>query len=49
VEARDGLVVLNGRVGTDGERLIAEHVARTTCSSTPRAARRAPRRSTSSW
>jgi hypothetical protein len=26
VEVRDGLVVLNGRVGTDGERLIAEHV-----------------------
>jgi hypothetical protein len=26
VEARDGVVILNGRVGTDGERLIAEHV-----------------------
>ena len=26
IEVRDGLVVLNGRVGTDGERLVAEHV-----------------------
>jgi hypothetical protein len=26
IEARDGVVILNGRVGTDGERLIAEHV-----------------------
>jgi hypothetical protein len=26
VEARNGLVILNGRVGTDGERLVAEHI-----------------------
>ena len=26
VTAENGLVILNGRVGTDGERLIAEHV-----------------------
>ena len=26
VEARDGLIILNGRVGTDGERLVAEHI-----------------------
>jgi hypothetical protein len=26
VQVQDGLVVLGGRVGTDGERLIAEHV-----------------------
>lgn len=26
IEARNGLVILNGRVGTDGERLVAEHV-----------------------
>ena len=26
VEARDGLIILSGRVGTDGERLVAEHI-----------------------
>lgn len=26
IEAQNGLVILNGRVGTDGERLVAEHV-----------------------
>ncbi|HEY6829569.1 MAG TPA: BON domain-containing protein [Gemmatimonadaceae bacterium] len=26
IEVRDGLVTLDGRVGTDGERLVAEHV-----------------------
>ncbi len=26
VEVKDGLVILNGRVGTDGERLVAEHI-----------------------
>jgi len=26
IEVRDGLVILEGRVGTDGERLVAEHV-----------------------
>jgi hypothetical protein len=26
VQARDGRVTLSGRVGTDGERLIAEHI-----------------------
>jgi BON domain-containing protein len=26
VEVRNGLVILNGRVGTDGERLVAEHI-----------------------
>lgn len=26
VEVQNGLVILNGRVGTDGERLVAEHI-----------------------
>jgi hypothetical protein len=26
IEVQNGLVILNGRVGTDGERLVAEHV-----------------------
>ena len=26
IEVQDGLVILNGRVGTDGERLVAEHI-----------------------
>jgi len=26
IEVRDGLVILEGRVGTDGERLVVEHV-----------------------
>ena len=26
IEAQNGLVILNGRVGTDGERLVAEHI-----------------------
>jgi BON domain-containing protein len=26
IEVQNGLVILNGRVGTDGERLVAEHI-----------------------
>src|SRR5579884_4160058 len=58
IRVQDGLVILEGRVGTDGERLIAEHVvriwgarrsARMTSSSIRRGAHSAPKPSTSTW